>query len=101
MASQDNLIRYYTFNESDLSLIRQRRGDASRLGFAVQLCLLRSQLRTAALSGQRTKLGDRRHCAVEHRLSGPVGAKLRFATFGAMSATGRFRTSHWAYPNVG
>lgn len=39
--SQDDLIRYYTFNESDLALIRQRRGDANRLGFAVQLCLLR------------------------------------------------------------
>ncbi len=36
--SQDDLIRYYTFNDSDLSLIRQRRGDANRLGFAVQLC---------------------------------------------------------------
>lgn len=30
--SQDDLIRYYTFNDSDLSLIRQRRGDANRLG---------------------------------------------------------------------
>jgi len=39
--SQDDLIRYYTFNETDVSLIRQRRGDANRLGFAVQLCLLR------------------------------------------------------------
>ena len=39
--SQDDLIRYYTFNDSDLSLIRQRRGDANRLGFAVQLTLLR------------------------------------------------------------
>lgn len=39
--SQDELIRYYTFNETDLALIRQRRGDANRLGFAVQLCLLR------------------------------------------------------------
>lgn len=39
--SQDDLIRYYTFNDSDLSLIRQRRGDANRLSFAVQLCLLR------------------------------------------------------------
>lgn len=39
--SQDDLSRFYTFNESDLSLNRQRRGDANRLGFAVQLCLLR------------------------------------------------------------
>ncbi len=39
--SQDDLIRYYTFNETDVALIRQRRGDANRLGFAVQLCLLR------------------------------------------------------------
>ncbi|WP_407257604.1 hypothetical protein [Klebsiella pneumoniae] len=25
-------MRYYTFNDSDLSLIRQRRGDANRSG---------------------------------------------------------------------
>ena len=37
----DELIRHYTFSETDLSLIRQRRGDANRLGVAVQLCLLR------------------------------------------------------------
>jgi TnpA family transposase len=39
--TQDDLIRHYSFNESDWALIRQRRGDANRLGFAVQLCLLR------------------------------------------------------------
>jgi TnpA family transposase len=39
--SEDELIRQYTFSEPDLSLIRQRRGDANRLGVAVQLCLLR------------------------------------------------------------
>ena len=39
--TQDELIRHYTFSESDLSLIRQHRGDANRLGVAVQLCLLR------------------------------------------------------------
>lgn len=39
--ADDELIRHYTFNEADLSLIRQRRGDANRLGVAVQLCLLR------------------------------------------------------------
>ncbi len=39
--NQDDLIRYYTFNETDLSLIRQRRGDSNRIGFAVQLALFR------------------------------------------------------------
>lgn len=39
--SEDELIRHYTLSEADLSLIRQRRGDANRLGVAVQLCLLR------------------------------------------------------------
>ena len=38
---QDELIRHYTFNDPNLSLIRQRRGDANRIGFAVQLCYLR------------------------------------------------------------
>ncbi|WP_428997391.1 DUF4158 domain-containing protein, partial [Pseudomonas aeruginosa] len=36
-----NRARHYTFSESDLSIIRQRRGPANRLGFAVQLCYLR------------------------------------------------------------
>jgi len=35
-----DLIRYYTLSESDLSIIRQRRGATNRLGFAV-LCYLR------------------------------------------------------------
>lgn len=38
---KDDLIRHYTFNDTDLSIIRQRRGPANRLGFAVQLCYLR------------------------------------------------------------
>ncbi|WP_410054611.1 DUF4158 domain-containing protein, partial [Escherichia coli] len=29
----DDLIRHYTFNDTDLSIIRQRRGPANRLGF--------------------------------------------------------------------
>jgi len=39
--TKDDLIRHYTFNDTDLSIIRQRRGSANRLGFAVQLCYLR------------------------------------------------------------
>lgn len=31
---KDDLIRYYTFSDTDLSVIRQRRGPANRLGFA-------------------------------------------------------------------
>ncbi len=34
----EEFIRQYTLSESDLSLIRQHRGAANRLGFAVQLC---------------------------------------------------------------
>jgi TnpA family transposase len=40
-ASQDDLVRQYSFTDTDMALIRQRRGAANRLGFAVQLCLLR------------------------------------------------------------
>jgi TnpA family transposase len=35
------LIRYYTFDERDLTRIRRHRGGHNRLGFAVQLCCLR------------------------------------------------------------
>lgn len=39
--SREDLIRYYTFSDQDLSIIRQRQGPANRLGFAIQLCYLR------------------------------------------------------------
>lgn len=39
--AEDELIRRYSFSESDVSMIRQRRGDPNRLGLAMQLCLLR------------------------------------------------------------
>ena len=39
--AKDELIRLYTFSETDLALINQRRGRANRLGFAVHLCYLR------------------------------------------------------------
>ena len=39
--TQDELIRYYSLSESDLSLISQHRGRANRSGFAIQLCYLR------------------------------------------------------------
>ena len=34
--TDEELIRYYTLSEADLSIIRQHRGSANRLGFAVQ-----------------------------------------------------------------
>ncbi len=39
--TKDDLIRHYSLSDSDLSIIRQRRGPANRLGFAVPLCYLR------------------------------------------------------------
>ncbi len=39
--SRDELIRRYTLSESALAIIRQRRGAANKLGFAVQFCYLR------------------------------------------------------------
>jgi len=39
--TQKDLIRHYSLTESDLSIIRQRRGAANLLGFAVQLCYMR------------------------------------------------------------
>ena len=39
--AKDELIRLYTFSETDLAIINQRRGRANRLGFAVHLCYLR------------------------------------------------------------
>lgn len=39
--TKEDLIRHYTFSDTDLSIIRQRRGPANRLGFAVQLCYMR------------------------------------------------------------
>jgi TnpA family transposase len=37
----DALTRHYSFARSDQALLAERRGDANRLGFAVQLALLR------------------------------------------------------------
>ncbi len=39
--TKDDLIRHYSLSDSDLSIIRQRRRPANRLGFAVPLCYLR------------------------------------------------------------
>jgi len=34
-------VQHYTLSDSDLAIIRERRGEGNRLGFAVQLCYLR------------------------------------------------------------
>ena len=38
--NRDELIKYYTLSERDLGIIGLRRGDANRLGFAIQLCYM-------------------------------------------------------------
>jgi hypothetical protein len=44
-----DLLRHYTFHTHDLAVIRRRRGDHNRLGFAVQLCYVRFPGRLLAL----------------------------------------------------
>ncbi len=44
-----DLLRHYTLSTHDLAVIRRRRGDHNRLGFAVQLCYLRFPCRLIAL----------------------------------------------------
>jgi TnpA family transposase len=39
--NQEGLILHYCFSESDISIIRQHRGAANKIGFAVQLCYMR------------------------------------------------------------
>ena len=39
--SDVGLIQHYTLSASDIAIIRQRRGDPNRFGFATQLCYLR------------------------------------------------------------
>jgi TnpA family transposase len=39
--AQAELIRHYTLSATDLAIIRQHRGAANRLGYAVQLCYMR------------------------------------------------------------
>jgi TnpA family transposase len=39
--SYEELARQYTFSDTDISIIKQHRGVANRLGFAVQLCYMR------------------------------------------------------------
>ena len=37
----EDLVRHWTLSEDDLALVRERRRAWNRLGFAVQLCLIR------------------------------------------------------------
>lgn len=67
--TEDERNRHYTYTETNLSLIRQRRGDANRLGFAVQLCLLR-------YPGQGLQVGE----AVEEGLLEWIARPLKIKT---------------------
>ena len=39
--ARDDLIRFYSFSEHDISVINQHRGVSNRFGFAIQLCYMR------------------------------------------------------------
>lgn len=40
-SSKEDITKYYTFNEKDIAEIRKHRGDYNKIGFAVQLGVLR------------------------------------------------------------
>jgi TnpA family transposase len=63
----ESLARVCAVDEADMSLIRQRRGGANRLGFAVQLCLLN---RMGLALGPDTQVPD----AMITRLAADLGA---------------------------
>src|SRR5258707_983346 len=54
--SEQMLVRYYTLSEDDRSLIKQRRRNHNRLGFAVQLAYLRFPGRTWAANEEVSPL---------------------------------------------
>jgi hypothetical protein len=81
---KSELIRLYTFSEQDLSVIKQRRGDANRLGFAVLLCALR-------YPGQALSTGERppnsfltmvaRQLGIDETVWDQYGERCRGATY--------------------
>jgi len=54
--SEPTLVRYYTLSDDDRSLIKQRRRNYNRLGFAVQLAYLRFPGRTWAVNEEASLL---------------------------------------------
>ncbi len=81
--SKEDLLRFYTFNESDMALIRRRRGDANRIGFAVQLAMLR-------YPGHALGTGARIPQAVIEWIGGQAGvAASAWARYGAREETRR------------
>jgi TnpA family transposase len=41
LTDQRELVRHYTLSEADITMVRRRRGDHNRLGYALMLCYLR------------------------------------------------------------
>jgi len=75
------LARHYTFTAADLALIGQRRRDANRLGFALQLAVLRYPGRSLA---DLPEIPPRLLAYVAEQVDVPVAA---FATYGERRST--------------
>ena len=75
--SDRDIARFYTFTPHDLAVIKQRRRSQNRLGFAVQLAVLRFLGRTLTdLPG----ISPRVLAYYAHQVEVPVGAFARYGS---------------------
>ncbi len=78
---RDELARLYTLEGSDLDLILQRRGDRNRLGFALQLAVLRHPgTMLAQLLARTGQLPEALVRYLAHQLHVPAAALADYAT---------------------
>ena len=72
---QRELVRHYTLSEADITIVRRRRGDHNRLGYALMLCYLR-------YPGRPLHAGEQPAAALVSFVADPPGACSRLIVQG-------------------